>query len=894
MKLKTIIQLTLLLSCLTAETILVPEHYSTIQSGINASVDGDTVLVSSGFYQENIDFVGKAITVTSYYQIYDDSLLIAATIIDANENGSVVSFKSEEIESSVLSGFTIQNGNGSLEDPDGNGSYFTYGGGIYCKDSDPIIKDCIIQNNTGNEGGGGGVFCFNSSPSFYGCIITNNFSNDVGGGLYARDNSNPHFEQCTISNNYAEYGGGGYLRNESSPTMEYVTFSNNLSNNSGGAIVLKDDANLIANHIYFIENEAEGLGGGLYLNNASPQIQFSVFSNNTSSSGGGLYVRNNSYPTLENVTIAYNNAGLYGDGIYMRDGSIVTISNSIIWNNNNTQIYFREGGNGVELNISYTCLKDGEDGIVDNGNGDIYWGEGNIDSEPYFCNGPGGNYYLRENSPCVNGGENNGLMGCFESGCGPVNVGPVWYVDTNGNDANDGSDETPFESIDRAVTACMDGDTIRLNPGVYSVGTVDFESKIIVLESRAFESNNMSLIEETYFAPGNIGGTSLYLEGNGNNNGIFRGISIRGGSDPFGGGLVLVNSSPTFDQIVIEDNTAEIGGGVYISNSDAIFNNCTIQNNGSNIGGGVYITDATPTFNNVMIYGNIAYWGAGIYSENAEPTIHESIFRENTAFIEGGALYQTGGIANIDWTSFEQNQGFDYGGCIVAHEATMDINQTTFSGNFSGNGSAMSFNSSAISILNSIIWGNDGQLFYVSDGSGVTSLEIGYSDIEGGETMLNNLNNVLLSLSGDIYDIDPEFCNSNNNDFTLSNSSPILTVSNSSGVIGAFADSCEYTVSISSDNLPYSFRLNQNFPNPFNPTTKIGFSLESESNHELQIFNIRGEWINTISSGVLGSGLHHVIWNATNHLGEKVPSGLYLYTLETPTGRLSSKMLYIK
>lgn len=894
MKVRHLLQIILILSFASANTILIPEDYTIIQNGIDASSDGDTVLVNAGFYSENINFNGKAIIVTSYYDVLDDSLLVAATVIDAGEDGSVVTFDSEENESSILAGFTLQNGNGNYEDPDGNGSYYTYGGGVYCKDSDPIIKDCIIQNNTGNAGGGGGVFCYNSSPTFIGCIIANNSTDDVGGGLYTRNNSNPHFEYCTFSNNYAEYGGGGYLRHESTPSMTHVSFINNLSNNSGGAVVLKDDANLNATHFYVIGNEADGLGGGLYVNNASPQIHFGVFSNNTSSSGGGIYIRNNTNATLENVTVAYNNAGLYGDGIYMRDGSVLSIINSILWNNNESQIYFRSEGNDVELNIDYTCVTDGENGIIDNDNGDVNWGEGNIESEPYFCNGPGGNFYLRENSPCVNGGENNGLMGCFESGCGPVNVGPIWYVDANGNDSNDGSDETPFESIARAVTACMDGDTIRLNPGVYSVGTLDFESKAIVLESRAFETNNLSLIEDTYFAPSNIGGSSLFLDGTSNNNGTIKGVSIRGGSDPFGGGLVLMGSSPTFEEVIIEGNNAEIGGGVYISNSDASFKNCTIRNNGANIGGGVYITDATPTFLNVSILDNIAYWGAGLYSENSEPTIQESKFSGNTAYIEGGGVYQTGGMGSIEWTLFENNQGFDYGGCIVAHEATIDLNQITISKNYSGTGSALAFHSSAVSILNSILWNNEGQLFYIPDGSGLTSLNIGYTDIEGGTTMLNELSNTLLDITGDIYDLDPEFCSPTSNNFSLSNHSPLWTVSNEGGVVGAVSDSCQVLTTIDQDPILSTFNLSQNFPNPFNPSTRIEFSLEAESYHQLNVYDIQGVWVATLSQGFLGSGRHQVQWKGTNHFGEILPSGIYLYTLQTPSGQLTRKMMYIK
>jgi hypothetical protein len=88
----------ILSGCLRAQTTIhVPVDQSTIQSGIKAAKDGDTVLVGPGTYRETINFNGKANTVTSS----DGG---AATITDG---GAVVTFVSKESRSSVLSNFTI-------------------------------------------------------------------------------------------------------------------------------------------------------------------------------------------------------------------------------------------------------------------------------------------------------------------------------------------------------------------------------------------------------------------------------------------------------------------------------------------------------------------------------------------------------------------------------------------------------------------------------------------------------------------------------------------------------------------------------------------------------------------------------------------------------------------
>ena len=255
-------------------TINVPEDFLDIQDAIDSSQDGDTIFVSPGVYSENINFNGKSILVSSNYLEDNDSLLIGVTIIDAGNEGSVVTFNSGENNNAILQGFTLQNGNGNDEDPDNNGSFYTYGGGIYCENSDPLIKDCIIQNNTANEGGGAGIFCYDASPVFFGCTIKENETDDVGGGLYARDGSSPSFYDCVFFDNTAEFGGGCYLKSLSTPFMENVEFIQNTANNSGGGIGLKDDANIEAENLTISENIAEGLGGGLYINNADPTFSF--------------------------------------------------------------------------------------------------------------------------------------------------------------------------------------------------------------------------------------------------------------------------------------------------------------------------------------------------------------------------------------------------------------------------------------------------------------------------------------------------------------------------------------------------------------------------------------------------------------------------------------------
>ena len=100
-----------------AQVINVPADQPTIQAGINAASDGDTVLVADGIYFENIKFKSKEIVVASHFLIDLDETHIENTIIDGSnpsnpDSAAVVMFTNFEDTTSVLYGFTIQGGLG--------------------------------------------------------------------------------------------------------------------------------------------------------------------------------------------------------------------------------------------------------------------------------------------------------------------------------------------------------------------------------------------------------------------------------------------------------------------------------------------------------------------------------------------------------------------------------------------------------------------------------------------------------------------------------------------------------------------------------------------------------------------------------------------------------------
>ena len=81
-------------------------------------------------------------------------------------------------------------------------------------------------------------------------------------------------------------------------------------------------------------------------------------------------------------------------------------------------------------------------------------------------------------------------------------------------------------------------------------------------------------------------------------------------------------------------------------------------------------------------------------------------------------------------------------------------------------------------------------------------------------------------------------------------------------------------------DVPATFTLEQNFPNPFNPSTEIRFSLATASTVHLVVYNILGQEVATLVTGYLQEGQHIVTWSGTNGAGRKAASGVYFYRLQ--------------
>ncbi len=334
-----------------AGIIKVPEKYATIQAGIDAAVKGDTVLVAAGTYYENISFKGKAITVASYFYVDGDTNFINNTIINGSRpsdpnKGSVVSFTSGEDTTSVICGFTITGGTGTVAETSRR-----VGGGIYLSNSGARINYNKIVFNSVNhskdcQGGGIGYNRQTNTSARY-VIVENNViesnslsSNNTADGY--QDGGGVYFVKGRATGNIIRYNSvGGKPR---------------FSGGGGIAAGCEDDANrtlviisgntITHNKVYApgYQDYGGGWGGGVDVVFANVQIISNTISHNEAGGNNGVGAgirlwRSKEISLIKDNIISYNSITAlteYGwaGGIELWQTEGVQVIDNIIEGNN--------------------------------------------------------------------------------------------------------------------------------------------------------------------------------------------------------------------------------------------------------------------------------------------------------------------------------------------------------------------------------------------------------------------------------------------------------------------------------------------------------------------------------------------------------------------------------
>ncbi|UCC78981.1 MAG: T9SS type A sorting domain-containing protein [Candidatus Zixiibacteriota bacterium] len=401
----------------SATVIHIPADYPTIQQGIDAGVNGDTVLVQPGTYYENINFNGHNIKLGSLFLTTGDQSYISQTVIDGDSSGTVVSFISGEDLSACITGFTITNGYTD-----------SYGGGVLCmNNSNPLICYNIIEDNISNNSGagicgrqsspeilkntisnnriyniywgdGGGIHIYESSSLIKGNTISDNYCY-CGAGAISCFSSNPMIIENVISGNNTVGPAAGLLCHQSQPVIRDNEFTANISSADEGGAVACYSSSMIFERNFVAYNISGFRGGGIFNNYSDSYIRNNVIVHNRcAEDGAAINCRRTwswSNPTIINNVIYGNEAGGNGGALTIVYADPI-ISNTIMWNNSPDEINRDDLSNPV---ITYSNIQGG------------WEGEGNIDVDPLFRNVAGNDYHLMAtqcgdpyDSPCIDTG----------------------------------------------------------------------------------------------------------------------------------------------------------------------------------------------------------------------------------------------------------------------------------------------------------------------------------------------------------------------------------------------------------------------------------------------------------------------------------------------------------
>ncbi len=653
----------------------VPTYYSTIQDAIDDANNFDTVLVADGIYtgigNKDLDLLGKNIVVCS-------ELGPENCIIDCENNGRGFNLTQGEPESALIRGFTIRNGLADAS-PDLDG------GGIYAEYTDMTIMDCRIENNEAYSGGG--VSCKYADLSLVRLIVTGNIG-DLGGGINAV-HSAVIISDCDISGNTANSGAGIRFVSVSAADVTNCVITGNTSTLSGG--------------------------GGVICIDSSPVVGNCLFTQNAADEGAGLYASGSSSPMVKNCTFTENIAVTSGGSIFAHTNSAPVIILSISWGNSagdDNEI----GIDNASIDVSYSDVE-----LVSG----TYPGMGNINSDPQFVEGSGGNYYLDYRywniSPCADAGASNPIYVCVNDYQSDLCMHQVstrsdsrpdtYLVDMGYHYSRVHFVPDSYPSIQAAIDAAKWGDTVLVADGTYQGygnKNLTFHGKDLTVKSIHGKNNCLIDCQDS--------GRGVIFENGESQNTIIEGFTISAGNVPdFGGGMAVMNASPVIRDCLFSGNNAENGGGLYIIGGNPTVSDCYFGfNQANNNGGGLLIEHANDStiISGCQFSFNSALRTGGLLCEGSDISVMDCMFNDNSAMMHSGGIYLHDSNALVTRCEFINNESTgvasDGGGLFALVYEELHISDCIFIGNSSSNnGGGMGFAGGNIAyVTNCLVKGN--------------------------------------------------------------------------------------------------------------------------------------------------------------------------------------------
>jgi len=719
-----------------------PADFNNIQAAIDDANDGDAVTVADGSYtgdgNQDVDFKGKAITVRS--RNGSQNCIIDCNGTDADRHRGFV-FHSGEDANSILDGFTI------------TGGYVENGAGIVCSYSSPTIVRCVITGNSADSSdqyampAGGGIGLFESTATIDSCIITDNAAADFGGGVYSTWGG-ANISNCVISGNSA-YEGAALYCHEGSLMITHCTITNNSASR----------------------------GGGLYCEWDSTTISQSILWANKASGGGPEVLLGLSVVTVSYTDIKGGRAAAKMDFPY---------DSTLNWGGGNidSDPLFEEPGSGnYHLSAFSPCIEAGDPatdpaaGATDI-DGDPRMIGDRVDMgadefafrTPFIAvssshivfnahvNGPNPQaqllsirnigigvirWVITQDCPWLRvtptSGESSGNIvevvlspdiAQLERGLHDCGLAIVSQEAANSRKKilvqlyNNAELLVPaqYASIQAAINAAIDGDTVVLAEGIYKGDgnrDIDFLGKAITV--RSTNPSDPCVVASTVIDCNGRGRGFIFRSGE-KSLSVLSGVTITKGLGPqemfgpgtdrsCGGAIYCYNSSPIISHCRIVGNQADhhsgvsgVGGAIACqANSNPTFDDCVISDNFADENGGGIASrfNSSPALSYCTITDNQAgEEGGGIHSTNGDPKISHCIITNNVAGTDGGGIYCQSGSPTITHCRIANNRASQNGGGVNSHYSWLTITNCVVAANSADqDGGGISYDVSGKSLI---------------------------------------------------------------------------------------------------------------------------------------------------------------------------------------------------
>lgn len=806
---------------LYAKIIEVPKDYSTIQMGINAASDGDTVLVSDGVYYENLLIIDKEIVLASMFIIDSDSSHIKNTVINGKyptvpNRASTLSIIADKrmYLSPVIIGFTITGGKGTLveefiETADGTQTIEKYvGGGLFIKRMNPVFSyNRIVDNKTEEietsnkrkktskgENAGGGSYSFFSRPNF-------------GGDIYGKNEVNPGGN--VFLNNYATIGKTFYAELKDSTQIikaencifdiynyengtitEYWAVSNTGENSFsfiGGA---GEEASVAAD--VFVSPNGDNKASGLTSETAFRTIEYAL-SKVYSDSLHPVVIKllPGIYSPQTNKEVfplqAVNHTQIYGSGISQTiidaQGSEILPQRVFVINRiNDFQIH------GVTITGGYNHIWN-----TAGGGGGIYCKESTGIALK--------NVRVSNNKAGLEGG---GLFITKQS------VVKLENVEIIGNEAN------------------------KYGGGIFAgFGSV-------------LDLNNVTIANNiAQFSMGGGGGgiyANYFTNIRAKNSKIIGNTALNKG-----GGIFLTDSKFDALNTEISHNIADKGAGIYSKNATIdVVKSVLVNNAASEEGGGMFLLRTENVYvNSSKIIDNTAKRGGGFFTYNASLVLDKNTLSNNQAAKGGGGLH-------LDFASDVQVSN-----SILWNNTQYEIESTP---KFFPNKIVVAYCSIKDSIdglkidaLDSLNWLNGNQntdpQFDEQYSPAPTS-----ALVDGGTAFYMYKNEVLINIPNEMY----------------AGKAPDI------GAIEYENNATATTISQQANS--GKLILNPPYPNPFYDKVIFNIEINEPAFVNLMIYDAAGKRVKSFRRNNIQSGSYNFVWNTNT-----ISNGIYFYKLQSDT-----------